>query len=140
VEFIQFIFLRFIVMLYNNHYCVSHICSLHDVIAFTVKILQPLWPSWKKINLTGRVSHCLGKSYTVVVCTHIIVLWFRVVKNWYGLKSTIYILSNCPNKSHNLPILLFTSKILPDTIIFGKGWELHPFFGARMTSTRFNCK
>jgi len=61
---------------------------------------------------TGKVSHSLGKNYTIVITE----LFY---KKWYLLKiNTVLFLSKYPNKSHNLPILLFTSKIVPNRVIF----------------------
>jgi len=72
---------------------------------------------WNSLKSVARFGQKLYKC-----CIHVQHYQRIVSKRCYLLKSIISFLSKCLNKSDNLPVLIFTSKIMPNTVIFPVGY------------------
>jgi len=63
---------------------------------------------------TGKVSHSVGKNYTIVIFVYNIIELFN--EKMVFVENQPYICHQ--NVPINLPILLFSSKIVPNMVIF----------------------
>jgi len=74
-------------------------------------------PNWKSVTRLGQKSHICG------ICKYNITELFNI--KWYLFKSTLSFSLKCLDKFYYLPILLSTSKIAPNMIIFpvGLSWK-----------------